>query len=153
MLIYNFDSLTGREVQVLRGYIKGLTKRYWIYAGSTALLIIALPFVGLGVGGIVIGLPLNFIGWGVLFTYKFVAILRDIKERIKVVGTGIIKEKISFRKKRNLVMEINGTKVFNNMCFRLLNEESWNHFNPGDQVYVEYARHSKLILNYNKHSA
>lgn len=150
MLIYNFDSLTGREVQILRGYIKGLTKRYWIYAGSTALLIIVFSFLGLGIGGIVVGLPLNFIGWGILFTYKFVAILRDIKERIKVVGTAIIKEKISLRKKRNLVVEINGTKVFNTMSFRLLNADLWDHFNPGDKVYVEYARHSKLILCYNK---
>jgi hypothetical protein len=150
MLIYNFDSLTGREVQILRGYIKGLTKRYWIYAGSTALLIIVFSFLGLGIGGIVVGLPLNFIGWGILFTYKFVAILRDIRERIKVVGTAIIKEKISLKKKRNLVVEINGTKVFNTMSFRLLNADLWDHFNPGDKVYVEYARHSKLILCYNK---
>lgn len=150
MLIYNFDSLTGREVQILRGYIKGLTKRYWIYAGSTALLIIVFSFLGLGIGGVVVGLPLNFIGWGILFTYKFVAILRDIRERIKVVGTAIIKEKISLKKKRNLVVEINGTKVFNTMSFRLLNADLWDHFNPGDKVYVEYARHSKLILCYNK---
>ncbi|WP_320053639.1 hypothetical protein [uncultured Acetobacteroides sp.] len=150
MLIYNFDSLTGREVQILRGYIKGLTKRYWFYAGSTALLIIVFSVLGLGIGGIVVGLPLNFIGWGILFTYKFVAILRDIKERVKVVGTAIIKEKISLRKKRNLVVEINGTKVFNTMSFRLLKADLWNHFNPGDKVYVEYARHSKLILCYNK---
>lgn len=150
MLIYNFDSLTGREVQILRRYIKGLTKRYWIYAGSSALLIIALSFLGLGVGGIVLGLPLNFVGWGILFTYKFVAILRDLKERIKVVGTAIIKEKISLKKKRNLVMELNGTKVFNTMSFHLLNSEIWDQFNPGDKVYVEYARHSKLILCYNK---
>jgi hypothetical protein len=150
MLIYNFDSLTGREVQILRGYIKGLTKRYWVYAGSTALLIIVFSALGLGIGGIVVGLPLNFIGWGILFTYKFVAILRDIRERIKVVGTAIIKEKISLRKKRNLVMEINGTKIFNTMCFRLIKADSWDHLNPGDKVYVEYARHSKLILCYNK---
>jgi hypothetical protein len=150
MLIYNFDSLTGREIQLIRRYIKGLTKRYWVYAGSSALLIIALSFLGLGVGGIVLGLPLNFIGWGILFTYKFVAILRDLKERIKVVGTAIIKEKISLNKKRNLVMELNGTKVFNTMSFNLLKSETWDQFNPGDKVYVEYARHSKLILCYNK---
>lgn len=154
MLIYNFDSLTGREVQVLRGYIKGLTKRYWIYAGSSALIIVALSIFGLGVSAIVIGLPLNFIGWGLLFTYKFVAILRDLKDRIKVVGTAIIKEKISLRKrKKNLVMEINGTKVFDSSSFSLLNVDLWEHLNPGDEVYVEYARHSKLILCYNKNIA
>jgi|GEM_PF-4213276 hypothetical protein len=152
MLIYNFDSLTGREVQILRSYIKGLTKRYWIYAGTSAVIIIALSALFLGVGGIVVGLPLNFIGWGVLFTYKFVAILRDLRERIKVVGTGIIKETFYFKKRRNLVMEINGTKVFNDTSFRLLKSDTWDHFNPGDTVYVEYARHSKLILSYNKKS-
>ena len=150
MLIYSFDSLTGHEVQILRGYIKRLVRRYWFYAGSTTALIIALAFIGMGIGGIVVGLPLTIIGWGILFTYKFLAILRDIKERIKVVGTAVIKEKALFRKKKNLVMELNGTKVFNTMSFRLLKADLWDHFNPGDKVYVEYARHSKLILCYNK---
>lgn len=149
MLIYNFDSLTGHEVQILRGYIKGLTKRYWIYAGSTAGLILVLSYTTFGVSGIVLGMPINFIGWAILFTYKFVGILRDLKERIKVVGTAIIKEKVSLNKKKNLVMEINGTKIFNNHSFQLLSNESWDKFNPGDKVYVEYARHSKLILSYN----
>jgi len=149
MLIYNFDSLTGREVQILRGYIKGLTKRYWIYAGSTAALILVLSYTTFGVSGIVLGMPINFIGWAILFTYKFVGILRDLKERIKVVGTAIIKEKVSLNKKKNLVMEINGTKIFNNHSFQLLSTGSWDEFNLGDKVYVEYARHSKLILSYN----
>jgi hypothetical protein len=149
MLIYNFDSLTGREVQILRGYIKGLTKRYWIYAGSTALMIIVLSYTSLGVGGIVLGMPINFIGWGILFAYKFVGILRDLKERVKVVGTAIIKEKVSLNKKKNLVMEMNGTTIFGNGCFHLLSTESWEQFNPGDKIYLEYARHSKLILSYN----
>lgn len=149
MLIYNFDSLSGREVQQLRSYIKGLTKRYWIYAGSTAVLLLILSYTTFGIGGIVVGMPLNFFGWGLLFTYKFVGLLRDLKERIKVVGTAIIKEKVSLNKRKNLVMEINGIKIFNNHSFRLLNSDSWDELNPGDKVYVEYARHSKLILNYN----
>lgn len=149
MLIYNFDSLTGRELQILRGYIKGLTKRYWYYAGTTAVAILILSYTTFGISGIVLGLPINFIGWILLFTYKFVGLLRDLKERIKVVGTAIIKEKISLNRKRNLVMEINGTKVFSNECFRLLGSRSWEEFTPGDRVYVEYARHSKLILSYN----
>ena len=94
-------------------------------------------------------MPINFIGWAILFTYKFVGILRDLKERIKVVGTAIIKEKVSLNKKKNLVMEINGTKIFNNHSFQLLSTGSWDEFNLGDKVYVEYARHSKLILSYN----
>ena len=150
MLIYNFDSLTGREVQILREYLKGLSKRYWIYAGTTALFVLFLSYHSLGISGIVLGLPLTFIGWGLLYTHKFLNVLRDVRERVKVVGTAVIKEKISLRSKKNLVMEINGTKIFDTRCFRLLSSKSWDQFNPGDKVYVEYARHSKLILSYAK---
>lgn len=150
MLIYNFDSLTSREVRILKDYIRTLTKRYWIYAGVTAIILLVLSYTTLGISGIVLGLPLNFLGWGVLFTHKFLNVLRDMRERVKVVGTAVIKEIASPRLKKNLVLEINGTKVFDDKSFSLLDSSPWEQFSPGDKVYVEYARHSKLILSYIK---
>lgn len=150
MLIYNFDSLTNREVLILKDYVQGLIKRYWIYAGVTALFLLFLSYKTLGISGIVVGLPLNFLGWGLLFTHKFLNVMRDMRERVKVVGTAVIKEIVSLRTKKNLVMEINGTKIFDNRSFSLVNSASWEQFSPGDKVYVEYARHSKLILSYIK---